>query len=179
MKILLSLSSAFFLLLILAFSSCKEDDPVIAPIDQLPPLTNTGENTFGCLVNGEVLVTKSKPKAGAIIQGGVLQLFGTLENKQVDKAISIYLGEFPRVKTYNINATNPATAQYRDQVASCRYETDENATGFLTITFLDNEKYIISGIFEFTAALNQMDSGVGCQDTVHVTDGRFDIKYIP
>jgi hypothetical protein len=172
--------SILFLLSIMSFyAGCKEDDDPIAPIDQLPPLTTTGENTFGCLVNGEALVTKSTTKAGAIIQGGGLQLFGTLENKQVDKAISIRLIEIPVIKSYILNNTLPARAEYRDQIINCSYETNADVIGFLTIKFIDTDNFIISGTFEFDAVLNQMDSGVGCQDTVRVTNGRFDIKYIP
>ena len=47
---------AYFLALLLAallgLSQCKKKrDP--APEDQLPPATQTGANTFGCLVNGQ------------------------------------------------------------------------------------------------------------------------------
>ena len=33
-------------------SQCKKNDPT--PLAQLPPATQTGANTFGCLVNGQV-----------------------------------------------------------------------------------------------------------------------------
>ena len=32
-------------------SKCKKDDPAL--LDQFPPATQTGANTFGCLVNGQ------------------------------------------------------------------------------------------------------------------------------
>ncbi|WP_027418124.1 hypothetical protein [Crocinitomix catalasitica] len=48
-----------FLLLIFAFG-CKKDPPV-EPKDKydpnvMPPATHTGENTFGCYINGELFV---------------------------------------------------------------------------------------------------------------------------
>ena len=36
---------------LLGLSQCKKNDP--NPVDQLPPATQTGANTFGCLVNGQ------------------------------------------------------------------------------------------------------------------------------
>ena len=37
---------------------CNNDPEPNDPIDQLPPITQTGENTFGCLVDGEVWLPK-------------------------------------------------------------------------------------------------------------------------
>lgn len=38
-------------LALLGLSQCKKNEP--APADQLPPATQTGANTFGCLPNGQ------------------------------------------------------------------------------------------------------------------------------
>jgi hypothetical protein len=50
-----------FLLLITSFAlwSCDKDDKPSNPIDQLPPATQTGAGTFGCLVNGVPYVDNS------------------------------------------------------------------------------------------------------------------------
>lgn len=47
-----------FQLLVIAmlFIACNKDNDTIAPIDQLPEATQTGENTFGCLLNGEAFL---------------------------------------------------------------------------------------------------------------------------
>ncbi|WP_372746855.1 lipoprotein, partial [Lutibacter sp.] len=37
-------------------TACNKDNDSIAPIDQLPEATQTGENTFGCLLNGEAFL---------------------------------------------------------------------------------------------------------------------------
>ena len=55
---------------------------------------------------------------------------------------------------------------------TCRYEPEETLSGTLTITHFDSINYIVSGTFAFTTATE------GC-DTIRVTDGRFDIPYIP
>jgi len=49
------------LFLVAILSSCK-DEP-IQPIDTLPPATNEGKNTFGCLIDGEAFIPNTK--AGA------------------------------------------------------------------------------------------------------------------
>ena len=40
------------------FAACKKDKTNEDPEDQLPPATQTGTNTFGCLVNGKVYIPK-------------------------------------------------------------------------------------------------------------------------
>ena len=42
---------AFLLLSLALLLGCKKNKP--APADQLPPATQTGANTFGCLLNGQ------------------------------------------------------------------------------------------------------------------------------
>ena len=56
-----------FLCSLLIGSSCRKHKPV-DPVSQLPPETQTGANTFGCLVDGKVF----KP-GGAQLSGGSLQ----------------------------------------------------------------------------------------------------------
>lgn len=49
----------FLLLLTLSLSGCsKDDDRPINPIDQLPPATQTGANTFGALLDGEAFIPR-------------------------------------------------------------------------------------------------------------------------
>ena len=50
--------------LLLSAASCgKKPAPVepVAPIDQLPPYTETGAQTFGCLIDGEAFLPKRDP----------------------------------------------------------------------------------------------------------------------
>ena len=49
-------NSLLILILILSMSCCKKDDDNLTPLDQLPPATQTGENTFGCLLDGEAFI---------------------------------------------------------------------------------------------------------------------------
>lgn len=66
------------LLFVITFLNCENNDPE----DQLPPITQTGANTFGAIVNGKVFVAKDKtgytppgggtPKGIAITAGSSL-----------------------------------------------------------------------------------------------------------
>jgi len=58
----------FFLLSTILLSLRCRKDKTANPVDQLPPLTTVGANTFGCLVNGSAFLPK-----GASLSGGSLQ----------------------------------------------------------------------------------------------------------
>ena len=60
MKLIRTIALPVLSLIILS-SSCKKH--VIQPVDQLsllPPATQTGANTFGCLINGEAFVPQNQ-----------------------------------------------------------------------------------------------------------------------
>ncbi len=61
MKQLLLIIASFVLL----SSSCRKPKPV-NPVDQLPPETQAGANTFGCLIDGKVFIPKGNPLGGLI-----------------------------------------------------------------------------------------------------------------
>ena len=44
----------YFLVIILITTSCDKEGRIISIDKELPPITTSGENTFGCLMNGEV-----------------------------------------------------------------------------------------------------------------------------
>ena len=48
-----------YLIIVLALSfitCCKKTDSLEAELAKLPPITQTGANTFGCLVNGKAYI---------------------------------------------------------------------------------------------------------------------------
>jgi hypothetical protein len=68
----------FFLLLSFIAISCSKDNATETPADQLPPITQTGANTAGCIINGKVLIPKNGSQAiggstlyGLTIGGGI------------------------------------------------------------------------------------------------------------
>ena len=66
-------------LAILFLASCSKDDnlePTPTPVSQLPPETQTGANTFGCFINGNLLIPRDGTRGvgatgmGMILWGG-------------------------------------------------------------------------------------------------------------
>lgn len=180
------------LLYLFSFCSC-EKQKLSNPIDQLPPATDTGANTFGCLVNGEAVVIH-KPfgdlspdfGSGYILTYNSISgyVFGVSGLDKVDgchfKGVGLQLDSIQlQVTSYplNIGRIKYGKVGYVSIANGCppspllMYATDSAVTGQVTITHFDQQKQIVSGTFYFDA----VEATRG--DTVHVTDGRFDMKY--
>ena len=161
------------LLLLTTFTlSCcnNDDDNPQNPLDQLPPETQTGANTFGCLINGEPFVISNTSQQTAIYQGGFLQ-FG---------AKGIYMVVLNPIEI-GINyqfmdlGQGQASAKYfkdPNPQLGCHYEYSDTYEGIVRFTKIDTVNYTISGTFEFST-VNE-----NCED-VKITNGRFDMQYIP
>jgi len=158
------------------FFACDDDIATPTnPIDLLPPATQEGNYTFGCLVNGEALRSKSTTDIVAIYQKQ--SLFISMGNviKQLDTDIHLSINStYVNESTYLLNNIKPGRGEVIEiSNNGYLYKTNEFLTGQLTISYFDSINYIISGIFSFEA-LSQDG-----QDTIRVTNGRFDTHYIP
>ncbi|WP_372758099.1 DUF6252 family protein [Mariniflexile sp.] len=165
---------------LLIFNCCdKKDDEPKNPIDQLPPATQIGANTAGCLVNGEAIFPKG---SGLIFQifytnGLNFGLFIANEKANNDRIInlaslneSLQVGQTYQLKEY---AENSKYGEYviRDfPISETQYQTTATVTGELKITHHDFNNAIISGTFWFDA----IDSE---GNIVEVREGRFDGEY--
>ncbi|WP_143064725.1 hypothetical protein [Hyunsoonleella jejuensis] len=70
MKKLSTFTLLMLSLMLLSTTSCKDDDDTPTnPIDKLPPATQTGANTFGCLLDGEAFL----PGRGQLTNDAVYQ----------------------------------------------------------------------------------------------------------
>ncbi len=162
-------------LLLTAMQCCKTDPKPNNPIDQLPPATQTGENTFGCLVNGEAFVVTNTSKMSAVYQGGGVQISGTLDNDVFDQNILIVLIDpLEEDELYDLTNFNMHRAQVRTgtDMAVCWYNFEDAYQGLFSFSNIDRTNFIISGTFEFSTVTNDCD-------TIRITDGRFDMQYIP
>lgn len=56
----------------LSFLAAECDKEKLAPIDQLPPATQTGANTFGCLINGEVFKPSGSNLGGPVLSASYI-----------------------------------------------------------------------------------------------------------
>lgn len=164
-----------FTTLILCYGCKNDDDQPTNPIDQLPPLTQTGENTFGYLINGEAIIVNSTNKITAIYQGGLLQLGGGIQNNNIDIDIRIILQD-PLEENVSYDLTNIPVHRSRyidfNQLNQCEYNYEDTYQGNIMFTNIDKVNYIISGTFSFSTIVD------GCDD-IFITNGRFDVKYIP
>lgn len=164
-----------FLLLLTTFtlSCCNDDDNPQNPLDQLPPATQTGANTFGCLINGEPFVVSNTSNQTAIYQGGVLQIGGGIDNSIMDKHISINISAPINLNTpYDLTLLPNNLAIFVNNGEGCYYDYDHTTSGTLTITKFDQTNFIISGTFNFSTQTNECEN-------INITNGRFDLQYIP
>jgi hypothetical protein len=159
----------------------EKDDPT--PLEQLPAATQTGANTFGCLLNGQAWTPKGR--IGLVsnffldydptYRKGTLSVAGYryLKNDASDvQDIGLGSDSITAPGTYPLEDSIHQTVIFLDRKTGCEYLQIGTPfrSGTLTITKLDMTKRIISGTFEFTIFKP------GC-DTIRATDGRFDGKF--
>ena len=170
----------FLFATILTLTCCdKDDNKSTNPIDQLPPATQTGANTAGCLVNGEALL----PKGTGIILNCFYQdglNFGlsiTQEKVNIRKTINIAslnqkleVGQIYQLKEYGANSKYGEYLISHDDFSEIHYKTNTIVNGELKITYHNFDKAFICGTFWFDA-VNEAGEKVG------VREGRFDMKY--
>jgi hypothetical protein len=162
-----------FLISLFLFSclfSCKDDDN-----PTLPAATRKGLNTFGCKVNGKVMVWGGYYGAlnAEVHESGYAWLsFGNSNTKQVlnmvidredqplEEGVRYAFDDSERARCwYNV---------YRIESESCMYASAP-VSGGITFTEINWEYRIVSGIFDFEVYSDE------CDKSVSVTEGRFDI----
>ena len=170
---------ALLLAALLGLSQCKKHDP--DPADQLPPATQTGAGTFGCLVNGRPWTPKGNDRTSnytvsydPTYRKGTLNM-GTYRNigKGANdyQIVGFYADSIPASGAYSLAIPNHQEGIFIDRTKTCQFPGNDPyfRRGTLIITRLDLQAGIISGTFDFTLAKP------GC-DTLKVTQGRFDKK---
>ena len=179
MKTTISFLSLLFL--IIGCHSCQLYDTPLpkTELEKLPPATQEGKGTCGCLMNGKAWFTKAWSDAAGDYQLGSLSFGGSVYQPSQSMGINLHdqlnLPELG-VGTYDLVPNAPYDPSVSFYVThSCYYggwSSNPTIDGKLTITKFDKSNYIISGLFEFTLVLQ------GC-DTLKITDGRFDMEYAP
>jgi uncharacterized protein DUF6252 len=190
MELKFSFYLTFLFFILFSFASCRKHKP-INPVDQLPAATQTGANTFGCLINGQVFLPKG-PSLSPILQcayqylntdyskGYFFQLSAGNKNNSSDvfgigiftDSLAIKEGVYTLAENQKGNAYG-LYSRFQEQgnvVKSTILYTKSNLPGQVIITKLDEINQIVSGSFWFSV-IN--DSG----DTLKITDGRFDMQF--
>ncbi len=167
--------------LIITTNSCKKDK--LTELEKLPPATQTGANTFGCLVNGKAFLPYTNcsficdpPLQFTYDPGRFGGQFAIQVENSVFKSTIIFgldsvitAGRF----IYSQNNNHSIRFSYSPNNNICDLSTiidsQVSATGYVDILKFDLLQGIISGTFEFTL------SKTGCE-TINITNGRFDAK---
>jgi len=163
----------------LLLSQCKKDNA--DPLDKLPPATQTGANTFGCLVNGQAWTPQGNDgTANYTVSYDRLYRDGTLVvaayrisgGATSNQTVGINSDSLKTTGIFKLRTTGRHGAAFINRQTSCQYYSQDAITycrGTLTITRLDLTAGVISGTFAFTLYKP------GC-DSIRVTNGRFDKK---
>ena len=168
--------------LLLLGSACDREAP--QPVDQLPPATQEGANTFGCLVDGEVFLPKNDDvfRLPYYASYGYGNLSGTVRffagNTDQDIGFLFVFEKILTEPTYfslpsrdtTVNGAIILNPEIFFSIDNVQYQT---IGGFVNITALDTlDVRFVSGTFSCDF-VNETDN----TDTVSVTDGRFDLKF--
>ena len=172
------LFTTVFFLTALFFIHCSDND---TPQDQLPPITQTGANTFGAIINGRVFVPKDKtgyyapgggrPKGITVLRGS--SYFSIAVSNYTNMYMYIYIpNNVPLETTYDFKLSNGRPADGNEPhcfaiINDIGYKSYENS-GTITFTKIDEVEGIIAGTF----SLNIKNDN---NDIIEITDGRFDI----
>ncbi|TAG01447.1 MAG: hypothetical protein EAZ44_08455 [Cytophagia bacterium] len=163
----------FAIILLLIIASCKKKNQDAEPT--LPPETQTGADTFGCILNGQVWTNSPRgqgtlPPLECTPEGnGVLTIiarYSTPEKWEDLKFYSINVygnGQYPIKKSLrNVAGFFSKTVDMWSQ------DSDVSEDGLLTITRFDMSNRVIAGTFWFKL---QKTGGT----TIEAKNGRFDI----
>jgi len=158
----------------MGLSQCQLKDP--KPEEHLPPATQTGANTFGCLVNGQVWTPagyNGSSNYSMSYDTGVMDLRTYRYQQQPTnnfQYLILFARNMQRSRSYDLSGIVENRIGWYDRLTGCDLSSDDPDTyhkGTLTITRLDLQAGVITGTFDFILAKP------GC-DTVRVTQGRFD-----
>ena len=176
MKNLLILFASLFIL-----TCCdKDDDKPKKPIDKLPPATQNGANTAGCLVNGEAFLPKGNLQNRLVcnyIDGKDFNI--SIGEKINDKIRSLNVisyndnltvGKIYQLKEFGADSKFGEYIIYNQDFSKIEYRTNSSIIGELKITSHNFDKATLSGTFWFDAV-----NSAG--EKVEIREGRFDMEY--
>ncbi|MBL7815077.1 MAG: hypothetical protein JNL70_08705 [Saprospiraceae bacterium] len=166
------------LLLSLCFimSKCPDDTP---KLEELPPISQTGANSVGCLINGEVWIPSKWRITGSPRYISIdTSLEKTMTINFQKNAPFINLLIVAKYKHFQLGGLQliPSLTQFSN-VEICNNESffldTINYLNYLKINFIDTsrQKRIIAGEFQLRYVSKD------CKDTINITKGRFDMPF--
>jgi len=172
---------SFYVLLTLfiALTSCeKKEDPNLTPLEQLPPKTQVGANTAGCLVDGELFLPKGFTPSGNLICNYINQKDFSLDiyDNSDNKSHSVFIES----RNLQLKVNEIYILRERSNISQSgeffvfkenkEFSTTANVNGELIITHHDFNNATISGTFWYDA----IDKN---GNIVEIREGRFDMEY--
>ena len=190
-------------LAILFLASCSKDDnlePTPTPVSQLPPETQTGANTFGCFINGNLLIPRDGTRGVGFSGSGMILWCGYPNG---DEYYEIEVNDYKSFRTgslllhiqsliqlgagnYIIDESNGRSSidglnhtylhckVYNPATNSYQYYRSYTNSGLLKITkltFIPGVSSIISGTFTC-----KVRNSANPADEIEITSSRFDIN---
>ncbi|MER3463722.1 MAG: hypothetical protein C4329_04195 [Chitinophagaceae bacterium] len=164
---------------IIFFYSCTKDDLG----EQLPPETHIGTNTFGCLINGKIWNAKKGSTSVPMLNvdhphSTVFNLFASRCHASSDRLNSIIeaisfsiLQDTVKAGIFVLDDVVKRKGSFSSDLTNCYYESNDNSSNKLELTYFDTVQRIVSGRFELHFAAR------GNCAALDITNGRFDIKY--
>jgi hypothetical protein len=182
----------------LCSSQCKktktEEQIQINEIEKLPPITQTGANTFGCLLNGNAWTPKgtdgSIPNSSLTIDNttgnGIFVLINYRVFDNFKDRMTFFSDSIKAIGTYPIKTSSKVIytfGKYKpdNSAAYCEFDNSNyganggniyNIDGYIKITRYDVVNKIYAGEFEISFVNNTCELG----SPVKITAGRFDYK---
>jgi hypothetical protein len=172
MKKILPIISGLALFILCSFPGCGV---LPTPKEVLPAATQTGANTFGCLVNGNVWLPKGyngtsnlSPSYDPNFNGKIVFDISTYRilSDNDKQYLGIGIVGLDTVGTYAVNDTIGFARFSKDLCSYMYYDHTVYRKGSIKITKLSLP--IVSGTFDFILFVK------GC-DTLKATQGRFDM----
>lgn len=182
MKTITGLWCVHLILLCFIFASCKKEK---TDEEKLPAITQTGANTFGCLINGKLYQPKGtigpfKPNLDIMVdptfsEGSFSVSTFNSDNTTLD--LSFGSDSIKATGVYEISPYSRAGFLFSKSISGnvqCQTlsKIDHVGTGYIKVTRYDLINRIFSGEFEF----HFTNTACGIGNPIDITQGRFDIK---
>jgi hypothetical protein len=160
-------------------TSCKKEDG-------LPKSTSKGANTFGCKIGGQLFFPESSGNFGSLPPlltyfNDSSKHFTISVSEDRDNSNNGYQRYFRLEVKHLVIGSNVLNDLNTGKVSISEYNTigktfitTQAVGGTLNIKRLDTVARIISGTFDFKAAIQPTNTP---GEIIHVTEGRFDITY--
>lgn len=187
-------------LTILSLMACSSDDAT-TPQQKLPPATTTGANTFGCIIDGKILLPRSgntsqvNPLSGADLTRGFpeadfdyyeLEIIDYKSNPSASLFFHMHNAPENGVGTYIIDESNGMTDfdGFANHYIHCKIFNSITNSYQLYVSYANSGNFTITRLTRSQSIGNIISGTFNCKlrnindssDEIEITDGRFDIN---